>query len=242
MNFGKAAMGALPGLMGGMGGGSPGGFNPRGSGASPFSQAQQGMGMLGGGMGTGPGAMAAGALLSDEHSKTRITELEDELQRTYAALGGKASTADVRPTQPEMPTLEREAFDPIASGRGVRTMQPYEPRASGSQANDRNFGFDPLADDRNQDLDAAYRKPTSNGYDYKDPSAPGAAPGRQAGPMADELKGLPGVVTPGADGMDRVDTGRLTMTNTSEIANLRREMDALMGRIGSGQSNPDGTY
>lgn len=91
-------------------------------------------------------------------------------------------------------------------------------------------------------LDAAYRKPSSNSYDYKDPSIPGAAPGRQAGPMADELRDLPGVVAPGADGLDRVDTGRLTMTNASEIGNLRREMDALLGRTARGDANPDGTY
>lgn len=220
MNFGKmmgGMAGAIPGLGGakpggmmgsmmgrfGQGGGS-GGFNPRGQGASPFGQAMGARGMMGGkGMGSGmgggggggAGAMAAGALLSDEHSKTRITELEDELQRTYAALGGTASTSDVQPEAPDTASL-----------------------------------------------DAAYRKPTSNGYEYKDPSAPGAAPGRQAGPMADELKGIPGVVAPGEDGMDRVNTPRLTMANTSEIANLRREMDALMGRVGSGESNTDGTF
>ncbi len=204
MNFGKM-LGSASGLMGKMGGGGmgsggmPGGFNPRGGGASPFGQAQQGMGMLGGGMGKGPGAMAAAGLLSDEHSKTRITELEDELQRTYAALGGKASTGDVS---------QQVAARQRAESLGMGGPHGYEA----------------------EQLDSAYRKPSSNGYEYKDPSAQGAAPGRQAGPMADELKGLPGVVSPGADGMDRVDTGRLTMTNASEIANLRRELDALKGQ------------
>lgn len=183
-----------------------GGFMPRGgSGSSMLGGAMSARPMMGpaqgiaggGGLGGAAGAAmgAMGGMMSDERSKEKIRTLEDELQRTYAALGGGPSTGNVQPEAPDTAAL-----------------------------------------------DAAYRKPSSNSYEYKDPTAPGAAPGRQAGPMADELKGLPGVVSPGPDGMDRVDTGRLTMTNASEIANLRREMDALTGRIGSGQSNPDGTY
>jgi hypothetical protein len=181
-----------------------GGFMPRGGGGmSPFGgmmAARPAMGaaqgMAGGALGSMGGAMGgAMGLMSDEQSKEKIRTLEDELQRTYAALGGGPSTGNVQPEAPDTAAL-----------------------------------------------DAAYRRPTSNSYEYKDPSIPGAAPGRQAGPMADEVKGLPGVVAPGPDGLDRVDTGRLTMTNASEIANLRREMDALTGRIGAGQSNPDGTY
>jgi hypothetical protein len=98
-------------------------------------------------------------------------------------------------------------------------------------------------------LDSAYRRAGSYSYEYKDPSLPGAAPGRQAGPMADELKGIPGAVSTGPDGLDRVDIPRMTManasqtgTNTRDIDELRREMDALMGRVGAGQSNPDGTF
>jgi hypothetical protein len=175
---------------------NPGGFMPRGGGGgSPFSGMMAARPMMGGGMAGGGISSATAGMLSDAESKEKIRTLEDELQRTYAALGGGPSTGNVQPEAPDTAAL-----------------------------------------------DAAYRKPSSNSYEYKDPSVPGAAPGRQAGPMADELKDLPGVVAPGADGMDRVDTGRLTMTNTSEIANLRRELDALTGRIGSGQSNSDGTY
>jgi hypothetical protein len=185
--------------------GGSGGFMPRGgAGMSPFGgmMAARPMmgaaqGMAGGAMGPMSGAMggAMGGLMSDEQSKQKIKTLEDELQRTYAALGGGSSTANVQPQAPDTAAL-----------------------------------------------DAAYKKPGAYSYEYKDPSIPGAAPGRQAGPMADELKNLPGVVAPGPDGLDRVDTGRLTMTNASEIANLRREMDALLGKIESGQSNPGGSY
>lgn len=212
MNFGKMAglgqsMARLPQFSGQQA--SPGGFAPRGgSGMSPFGMFQRasptmqaGGAQLGAGLGAkamgamGGGMGAMGGLMSDAESKTKIRELEDELSRTYAALGGESATGGVRPEAPDTAAL-----------------------------------------------DAAYRRPTSNSYEYKDPSMPGAAPGRQSGPMADELKGLPGVVMPGADGFDRVDTSRLSLTNASEIANLRREMDALTGKISSGQSNPDGTY
>lgn len=183
-----------------------GGFMPRGGrGMSPFGGMTAARPMMGGGgiggsggaaMGSAMGAMGAmGGMLSDEHSKEKIRGLEDELQRTYAALGGGPSTGDVHPEAPDTDAL-----------------------------------------------DAAYRQPSSNSYEYKDPTAPGAAPGRHAGPMADELKGIPGVVETGPDGLDRVNGPRLELANTSEIANLRRDMDALLGRTSSGQSNPDGTY
>jgi hypothetical protein len=49
--------------------------------------------------------------------------------------------------------------------------------------------------------------------------------------------------------MDRVDGGRLALATAPvvgkqqrSIDELRREMDALMGRVNAGQSNPDGTY
>jgi hypothetical protein len=94
-------------------------------------------------------------------------------------------------------------------------------------------------------LDEAFTRPTSNEYEYRNPRAPGAAPGRQVGPMADELRGIPGVVSRGADGMDRVDAPRLTMANTSQIANLtrgkadRREIDQLQEQLDALGDNPD---
>jgi len=175
---------------------SAGGFMPRGGGGmSPFGGMMAARPMAGsGGMASGAMGSAMG-LMSDEQSKEKIKTLEDELQRTYAALGGGPSTGNVQPEAPDTAAL-----------------------------------------------DAAYRKPGAYSYEYKDPSIPGAAPGRHAGPMADELKGIPGVVETGPDGLDRVNGPRLEMANTSEIANLRRDMDALLGRVGGGNANPDGTY
>lgn len=88
-------------------------------------------------------------------------------------------------------------------------------------------------------LDSAYRKPGDYTYEYKPEfrGQPGAGDGRYAGPMAHELKGIPGVVKPGANGMDHVDTPRLTMANTSQVANLTRgkadrsELEELRQRV-----------
>lgn len=85
----------------------------------------------------------------------------------------------------------------------------------------------------------AYRDVSSNTYDYNDPSAEGAAPGRNSGPMADELRGLPGVVESGPDGMDRVNTGRLSLNNASATGELAREIETLRREVDALGGNPD---
>lgn len=67
----------------------------------------------------------------------------------------------------------------------------------------------------------------SYSYEYKNPNAPGAAPGRQAGPMAQELERIPGVVSPGADGLKRVDTGRLALATASATGDQERRLRQL---------------
>lgn len=62
-------------------------------------------------------------------------------------------------------------------------------------------------------------------YNYKDPNAPGAAPGRQVGPMAQNLP--PSVVSTGPDGKKQVDAGRLTLVNTAAVSELQRRTDEL---------------
>jgi hypothetical protein len=67
----------------------------------------------------------------------------------------------------------------------------------------------------------------SYSYEYKNPSAPGAAPGRQAGPMAQELERIPGVVGTGPDGFKRVDTGRLALATASATGDQERRLREL---------------
>lgn len=71
----------------------------------------------------------------------------------------------------------------------------------------------------------AHRPAGGYEYSYRDPSMPGAGPGRFSGPMSHELKGMPGVVQQGPDGYERVDTGRLALNNTSAIAETVRRDD-----------------
>lgn len=65
-------------------------------------------------------------------------------------------------------------------------------------------------------------------YEYRDPNAPGAAPGRHFGPMAQDLErtGPAGASTviEGPDGRKQVDTGRLALVNTAAISDLQRRL------------------
>ncbi len=76
----------------------------------------------------------------------------------------------------------------------------------------------------------------SYSYEYKDPGAPGAAPGRHAGPMAQELEGIPGVVGAGPDGLKRVDTGRLALATASATGDQERRLRRLEGGARPGPS------
>lgn len=69
-------------------------------------------------------------------------------------------------------------------------------------------------------------------YDYKEPNAPGAAPGRQVGPMAQNLP--PSVVQAGPDGKLKVDPTRLTLVNTAAVSELQRRTDELEALLAGG--------
>lgn len=77
-------------------------------------------------------------------------------------------------------------------------------------------------------LDDAYARETaragSYSYEYKDPERHGE--GRYVGPMADELRRLPGVVQRTPDG-EAVDTSRLTLANTSALGSQERRLQDL---------------
>jgi hypothetical protein len=76
-------------------------------------------------------------------------------------------------------------------------------------------------------------------YEYKDPGAPGAAPGRHFGPMAQDLERTPAgasVVEEGPDGRKMVNAPRLTMLEASAISALTDKIQKLEARIGAGKS------
>lgn len=70
-------------------------------------------------------------------------------------------------------------------------------------------------------------------YQYKVPSEVGASPGTHYGPMAQDLEKTPaGASVVGTkNGKKFVDTGRLTMLNTSEVSKQRKELDALQDQV-----------
>lgn len=79
----------------------------------------------------------------------------------------------------------------------------------------------------------AFRPLSSSSYFYKDPNQPGAVPGQQFGPMAQQLEQTPAgstAVTQMPDGSKGIDTGRLSLLNASATADLRRELDAIKGQ------------
>lgn len=97
-------------------------------------------------------------------------------------------------------------------------------------------------------LDEAYARqggsitlPSGSSYEYKQPGAAGAAPGRHVGPMAQDLEQNPatrGTVVTGPDGVKRVDTGRLSLVNTAALADTQRDMQEVKAALAS--NNGDG--
>jgi hypothetical protein len=90
---------------------------------------------------------------------------------------------------------------------GPATAKPT-PRAPNVSALDRAHG-------------EQFRDAGSYEYSYKDPSH---GEGRFAGPMAHELKRIPGVVKPTPEG-DKVDPGRLSLATASVVGEHERELN-----------------
>ncbi len=73
----------------------------------------------------------------------------------------------------------------------------------------------------------AVRAAPGSFYKYKDPSIPGAGPGKKYGPMAQDLERTPAgrtVVVNAPNGTKMVDTGRLSMLNTAALASMDAEI------------------
>jgi hypothetical protein len=130
---------------------------------------------------------------SDEHSKTRIRELETKL----ASLGADRAppTASFAPQAPDTAALDaayrNEGGQPRAPGVDFRNAHGYE-------------------------------------YEYKDPNAPGAAPGRQVGTMAQELEQTSAApVVHDTPFGKQVDTARLPLALAPAVGETQRRVDEL---------------
>jgi hypothetical protein len=159
------------------------------------------------------------ALLSDKKTKDLEGKL-DRLSGAYAALGGDPATVGVK-----------RGGDVPRQGQGYET-DPYELAGGGApRTAKQGYSFPPGGD--------AYRAHMANratdmrpaqaySYKYKDPNQPGAAPGQQVGPMAQDLEKSPATaptVETRPDGTKQVNTPRLTMVNTSAIGEQQRRLD-----------------
>lgn len=101
------------------------------------------------------------------------------------------------------------------------------------------YPYEGLAQPQRQEISRADPYPAYS-YDYKDPNAPGAEPGQQFGPMAQDLEKTPAgksVVSTGKDGKKRIDAGRLTLMNASETSKLRGEVDRLKADAAAREPN-----
>lgn len=156
----------------------------------------------------GAAANAGGSFfssLSDARAKTKIAPAGEQISDAFRA--ADRSAADITNTRVDYPggsppsALQQFAFS-NPPNRSIRREDPYPPALNAP-------GY---------------------GYEYKDPSAPGAAPGEHYGPMAQDLEKTPAgasTVIEGKDGKKAIDTGRLALVNASETAKQRKELDEL---------------
>jgi hypothetical protein len=154
-------------------------------------------------VGAEAGAAAGGTVFSDERKKEKIEPLDPELLKKYPG-------RDVVPLgSPQM-----EDYGGVREGTDMGLL-PIQYSS---------WNHTPIRP--GVDLRAA----KGYAYDYKDPSAPGAAPGRHVGPMAQDLKNTAAqntVLTDPQTGMLSVDTGRLALVNTAALAEQQKRMDRM---------------
>lgn len=87
----------------------------------------------------------------------------------------------------------------------------------------------------------AVRNAPGSFYDYKDPGASGADAARHYGPMAQDLAKTPAgasAVVKQPDGSLGVDTGRLSLVNTSALSAQQKQLDELAAQLESFRTSP----
>lgn len=156
------------------------------------------------------GSTFGAMLFSDIRAKKNIRG--EDIASQYAALGGKDYGLDYK----DYGLDYREG--------------PGESAHRASRTAGRDFyafpGTNPRALDRGDPYDM--RPVTATSYEYRDPNAPGAAPGRQYGGMAQDLEQSPATapaVVDMGDGQKGIDTGRLSLTTASAVGQQQRRQD-----------------
>ncbi len=155
---------------------------------------------------------------------------------------------DIQPAQAS-PSL-RQVFEPGSAAFPDRLYSPVDSSQMGMpsdaapvmrDANGKLFwqtqkGYMPVGQDEapyHQQPQADLRPAQAYSYKYKDPAAVGAGPGTYVGPMAQDLEKTPAgastvVNTPKGKA---IDTGRLSLVNSSAISETQKRQDELEQRI-----------
>lgn len=183
------------------------------------------------------GLGAAGSMMSDTRAKKDIAHAEgaaDALaalgypdaatDRSYAVQGGKldrARRAGIDSDQSDFNT----SYGPQLGALPVRRDLGAAPDAMPTA---RFLDYQPPTA-RFDDMQPDLRGVPNYSYQYRDPHAPGAAPGRQLGPMAQDLEANPATAhlvhdTPNGK---MVDTGRAAMLALPAIGEQQRRLDKL---------------
>jgi hypothetical protein len=175
------------------------------------------------------GGMGYEQLRGESYTDAQIANMQGEQQRDAAlvgGLGGLAQGAMAMSDENSKKEIERLESMNRALTSSLQGRESYPtPRQPDTAALD------------------AVRKTPAYSYRYKDPSAPGAAPGPQAGVMAQDLEKTPR----GADTvMDTpqgkmVDTGRLELMNTGALQAQQEELDQLRAQVAALSQDPQST-
>jgi hypothetical protein len=198
------------------------GYESMGNGIAGLMGGGGGGMMGGGGAAAGGGGGMMGGMMSDAHSKERIQELESELERTYAALGGR------RQQEPQRARSDYQFWQhsPETAARGDAQRRASQPAPFPVDGDAYKLGY---RASYGRDPGVDLRPARGYSYEYKDPSAPGAAPGRHFGPMAQDLERTPAGASTVRDTPNGkiVDTERLTMVNTAALSEQQRRTEEL---------------
>jgi hypothetical protein len=217
--FGMGGAGRSAGMFPQGGGGGAGGMSSFGRlGAAQQMRPQGTMGSSAAGMlrpAAPAGQTPASSMGSMGFMRPAAPAAAPSGQAAGAARGfgniGSFALSDERSKQ-KIADLEsvKQRYEDLLDGPTAETPELRDPRSS---------------------LDDAFRRPGSYSYEYKDPTMAGAAPGRHVGPMAHELRGIPGAVETGPDGYERVSLPRTTLATVSQVAKQRRELDELRAQM-----------
>lgn len=168
---------------------------------------------------------------------------EDNILREMAARQGWTLGQQQRQDQKDAATLNAVTTGVATVSSDVRAKKDIVR----SDAPAISFARGTMPDSRAPDtaaLDAVASSP-GYGFQYIDPSAPGAESGQQYGPMAQDLASTPAgatAVKKGPDGKLGIDPARLTTLNTSAISAQQRELDDIKKQIALFSQQPGASY